>query len=140
MAHTKEIECIELGRAILVDDFLEIWVPILEVPNTMQNQIECTVQQEKASTHNYMMEIYGRDWKATEITHVHLSVMVWKNKPLETKVIIEFEELDAEEGVNPADKGIMTSEYDLDLSAYIAEIRKLIHKAIDNTFFSTMHL
>ena len=122
------VEKVTLGEIEFADDSIQVWIDIKYVSNNLHSKIIQAMEEAKKQSAKTMQELYGREWNETEVKTLTLQVVAKKEKPLETSILVYFEEV---EDADVFDSG----EFKIDLSGYEAELKVLIIKEIANKFF-----
>lgn len=121
--------------SVFADDAIEVLVQLARIPEDMYPKIFKAVKNEMLRTATNMKEFYGRDWNEIEIKDVTLSIRVQKGKPIETYLIIYFEEIWNHDDQEDSDPACGTCEINMDFSDCKDKLQDMVMAGIRNTFF-----
>ena len=126
---TTNIGTINLAELDLVEDILEVFIPIIAVSENLKATIEENIQRAKAEYQKEFLDCRGKKWsdKGIVMTYQSLHITV-KEKAFSYKLCFDFE--DKESSLIYADFSL-----EVDLSEHTEELKKLIVKAMICKFF-----
>lgn len=122
------VEKVALGDVEFADDTIQVWVGIKEVSENLQVKIQQAVEEEKERTAQTMQRLYGRGWKETQIKDLTLNIVARENEPLETSIVVYFDEVENPDMFEGA-------EFKIDLSEHEMELKEFIVQGITQKFF-----
>ena len=126
---TTTIGTINLAEIELMEDCLDIFIPIVSVSENLRATIEENIQEAKEKYKEIFENRRDMQWSEAGVNLLgqclHITI---KNKEVSYELCFDFE--DKEDKTLWADFGI-----EVDLSEYTAELKKLILKAMIDKFF-----
>ncbi len=126
---TTTIGIINLAEIELMEDCLDIFIPIVSVSENLRDTIEENVQKAKKEYKEIFENRRDVQWSKDGVNllgqQLHITI---KNKEISYELCFDFE--DKEDTTLWADFSI-----EVDLSEYTAELKKLIVKAMIDKFF-----
>lgn len=126
---TTNIGTIDLAEIDVMDDGLDVFIPVVAVSESLKATIEECTQKAKEEYQREFLDGRGEKWSDAGIfmAYQNLHIIV-KNKLFTYELCFDFE--DAE------DKRFWTGfNIEVDLSEHTAELKKLIVKAMIDKFF-----
>lgn len=127
---TTKIGTINLAELELMEDSLEVFIPITAVSDRLKAVIEENIQEAKEEHQKKFLDCRGMKWSDTgiAITFQSLHIIIGKEKEFTYQLCFDFEDRE--------DEVIWTGfRLDVDLSEHTAELKKLIVKAMIDKFF-----
>lgn len=127
---TTKIGTINLAELELMEDSLEVFIPITAVSDRLKAVIDENIQKAKEEHQKEFLDGMGKRWSDTGVivTFQSLHIIVGKGKEFTYQLCIDFED--------KGDETIWTGFHlDVDLSEHTAKLKKLIVKAMIDKFF-----
>ena len=127
---TTKIGTINLAELELMEDSLEVFIPITAVSDRLKAVIEENIQEAKEEHQKKFLDCRGMKWSdaGIAITFQSLHITIGKEKEFIYQLCFDFEDKE--------DEVIWTGfRLDVDLSEHTAELKKLIVKAMIDKFF-----
>jgi len=126
---TTNIGTIDIGELDLLEDSLEVFIPIIAVSENLKATIEENIQRAKEVFQEEFLICRGMEWSnsGVAISYQSLHITV-KEKAFNYELCFDFED--------KANDSICTGfNLDVDLSEHTEELKKLIIKAMIDKFF-----
>lgn len=123
------IGTINLAELDLINDSLEVFIPIIAISESLKATIEENVQKAKEEHQKKFLDCRGMKWNDAGITMDYQALhVIAENRELHYELCFDFED--------KKDSSIWTGfSLDVDLSEHTTELKKLIlHAAIDKFF------
>ena len=126
---TTNIGTINLAELDLVEDSLEVFIPIVAVSDNLKATIEENVQRAKAEYQKEFLDCRGKKWSDAGIVMMYQSLHIAvKEKAFNYELCFDFE--DKENSLIYAGFNL-----EVDLSEHTEELKKLVIKAMIDKFF-----
>lgn len=126
---TTNIGTINLAELDLVEDSLEVFIPIVAVSENLKATIEENVQRAKAEYQKEFLDCRGKKWSDAGIVMMYQSLHITvKEKAFNYELCFDFED---------KENSLIYAGFNLavDLSEHTEELKKLIIKAMIDKFF-----
>ena len=128
-AITTKIGKINLSEIALMEDSLEVYIPVTELSEDIKAIVEENIPRAKEEYQRTVLEDYGLKWSEAGINmeFIQLHVIIQENS-FNYELCFDFEDKENE---------IISTRLalDVDLSEYISDLKKWILKAMINKFF-----
>lgn len=125
----KNLGTINLAELYLVEDCLDVFIPIVAVSDNLKATIEENVQKAKAEHQKEFLDCRGKKWSDAGIVMTYQSLHITvKEKAFNYELYFDFE--DKESSLIYAGFKL-----EVDLAEYTEELKKLIVKAMIDKFF-----
>ena len=126
---TTNIGTINLAELDLVEDCLEVFIPIVAVSDNLKATIEENVQKAKAEHQKEFLDCRGKKWSNAGIVMTYQSLHITvKEKAFNYELCFDFE--DKENSLISADFKL-----EVDLSEHTEELKKFLVKSMIDKFF-----
>lgn len=126
---TTNIGRINLAELDLVEDSLEVFIPIVAVSENLKATIEENIQRAKAEHQKEILDCRGKKWSNAGIVMTYQSLHITvKDKVFNYELCFDFE--DKESSLIFTDFSL-----EVDLSEHTEELKKLVIKAMIDKFF-----
>lgn len=125
----EELGTINLAELEVLEDCLEVFIPIVAVSKKLKATIEENVQKAKEEFQKEFLDCRGKKWSNAGIVMSYQSLhIVVKENTLEYELCFNFEDAENASFWTGFKLGV-------DLSEHTAELKKLIIKALIDKFF-----